>query len=89
MTFSVADRKFEIWHASDVSARDGLGWELFEITPSGRVLLIEIFRHDDLKKIDFATFSRMDIPFEAVEILLHDFNTTGGKDFIDESTWLE
>jgi hypothetical protein len=86
MTFSVADRKFEIWHASDVSTRDGLGWELWELIPSGKTLLIEIFRHDDLKKIDFATFNAIAVPFEAIEVLLEDFKN-GGKDFIDYSQW--
>ncbi|MBC6609684.1 hypothetical protein H8B15_02040 [Hymenobacter sp. BT507] len=86
MAFSISGRKFEIWHASDVSTRDGLGWELWEITSSGRVLLIEIFRHDDLKKIDFATFASVDVPFEVIEILLQDFSK-GGKDFIDYSQW--
>ncbi|MBO0359049.1 hypothetical protein J0X19_13905 [Hymenobacter sp. BT186] len=88
MPFLVANRHFEIHHASDVSTRNGLGWELVEITASGRVLLIEIFRHDALKKIDFATFAAVDIPFEAIEILWHDFITTDGKEFIDESKWL-
>ncbi|MGI4763414.1 MAG: hypothetical protein ACRYF0_22065 [Janthinobacterium lividum] len=81
-TFVVKERSFEIIHASDVSTRDGLGWELWEHQDNNRTLLIEIFRHDDLKEITFSSFHHLNIPFEAIELLLEDFKG-GGKDFID------
>lgn len=84
--FIVQGRSFEIIHASDVNTRDGLGWELWEYRNyenHDRTLLIEIFRHDDLKKITFSSFFNLEIPFEVIEILLEDFEY-GGKDFIDD-----
>ncbi|HEX8349315.1 MAG TPA: hypothetical protein VF598_05095 [Hymenobacter sp.] len=90
MSFTVEDRRFEIIHASDVSTRDGLGWELWEHVDGNRLILFEIFRHDDLKKMEFSTYERADIPLEALEIVLNDFNTNGGRDFIDypdEESW--
>ncbi|MCC3157090.1 hypothetical protein LJ737_07560 [Hymenobacter sp. 15J16-1T3B] len=79
--FVINNRRFQIMGAGDVSNRDGAGWELWEYVDQQWVWLLEIFRHDDLRKIDFATFSPIDIPFEALERLLHSFNTTGGKRF--------
>lgn len=75
-----------IWF-SDISSRDGAGWELWECIGEEKILLIEIFRHDDLKKIDFATFSAVDIPLEAMDHLLNTFNTEGSQNFIDEPEW--
>ena len=80
--FIVKERSFEIIHAGDISTRDGLGWELWEHQNNDRILLIEIFRHDDLKEVTFSSFCHLNIPFEVIEILLEDFKN-GGKDFID------
>jgi hypothetical protein len=82
MGFTVENRQFGIVLASDVNPRDGLGWQLFEYTGSKSVLLLEIFRHDDHKRISFETFAPVDIPLEVLEIVLNSFNTTGGRDFI-------
>ncbi|GGF09614.1 hypothetical protein [Hymenobacter cavernae] len=82
MGFTIDNRRFGLVLASDVNPRDGLGWQLWEYTNRKSVLLLEIFRHDDLKKISFETFEPMDIPYEALEIVLNDFNTTGGRNFI-------
>jgi hypothetical protein len=81
-TFVVKERSFEIIRAGDISTRDGLGWELWEHQDNDRILLIEIFRHDDLKEVTFSSFYHLNIPFEVIEILLEDFKN-GGKDFID------
>ena len=79
--FIIDNRRFQIMVASDVAIRGGLGWELWEYVDQQWQLLVEVFRHDDLRKIDFATFRPVDIPFDALDRLLQDFNTTGGKDF--------
>ncbi|TGE24501.1 hypothetical protein E5K00_04625 [Hymenobacter aquaticus] len=83
MIFTIDNRHFEILHATDIPARDGLAWELWEHTDEGRTMLVEIFRHDDLKRIDFQTFGTSNIPYAALEVILHDFDTTGGKEFMD------
>ncbi|RFP64909.1 hypothetical protein D0N36_11230 [Hymenobacter lapidiphilus] len=80
MPFRIDNRLFRLEIASDVNLRDGLGWELWE----GSSMLVEIFRHDDLKKITFTTFTPVDIPIEALDYLLNDFNTTGGRNFIED-----
>ena len=67
--FVVKERSFAIIHASDVSARDGLGWESWEHHNNNRTLLVELFRHDDLKEATFSSFHHLDIPFEAIELL--------------------
>ncbi|RYU80469.1 hypothetical protein [Hymenobacter persicinus] len=83
MIFTVENRRFEILHATDMPARDGLAWELWEHTNQARTMLVEIFRHDDLKRIDFRTFDTLNIPYAALEAILYDFNTTGGKEFMN------
>ncbi|PJJ60296.1 hypothetical protein [Hymenobacter chitinivorans] len=86
MRFTIGTRQFELQWFSDVSTRNGAGWELWECTGE-KTLLIEIFRHDDLKKIDFATFEAVDIPLAAVDALLKTFNEEGSRSFVDESLW--
>jgi hypothetical protein len=87
MRFTIGNRQFELQWFSDVGTRDGAGWELWEYQDEEKALLIEIFRHDDLKKIDFATFGAVDIPLEAVDALLKTFNEEGSRNFVDESSW--
>ncbi|MCB2410067.1 hypothetical protein [Hymenobacter lucidus] len=87
MSFTVGNRQFELQSFSDVGTRDGAGWELWECKGEEKLLLIEIFRHDDLKKIDFATFEAVDIPLEAVDELLKTFSEEGSRNFVDDSLW--
>lgn len=82
--FYVDNRHFVIMLASDVSSRDGLGWQLHEVVSNELIFLLEIFRHDDLKKVEFFSYDPINIPFEALEKLSTDFNKTGGRDFIDD-----
>lgn len=82
MAFEVKGRLFEIIIASDVRERDGLAWELWELIPGKDALLVEIFRHDDTKAIEFITYSSVSIPFEALEVVINSFNTGGGRKFI-------
>jgi hypothetical protein len=56
---------------------------LWEHTDQGRTMLVEIFRYDDLKRLYFQTFGALNIPYAALEVILHDFNTTGGRGFMD------
>lgn len=78
--FKVGNRSFEIIVASDVD-RDGLGWELWEHLPNDRVFRSEIFRRDDTKTIEYWATEHT-ITFEALERLIKDFNSTGGKDLV-------
>lgn len=82
--FFIDDRHFLIMLASDVSDRDGLGWQLFEIVSGELIFILEIFRHDDLKKIEFISYDPISIPFETLEIIVNSFNTNGGRDFIND-----
>lgn len=80
---SISDnRHLVIVLASDVSSRDGPGWQLHEVISDELIFVLEIFRHDDLKKIEFFSYDPINVPFDALERLIDDFNTTGGRDFI-------
>lgn len=85
--FTVDNRQFEVIVASDTDF-DGLAWELWEdITTErshDRIYLLQIIRHDDSKKIAFKTFESFNIPIEAIEKLFDSFNTTGGRDFMED-----
>ncbi|GAA3941945.1 hypothetical protein [Hymenobacter algoricola] len=81
MLFTIDNRRFEFLMASSVSTRDGMGWELWEYVGGDWNLLIEIFRDDQLRKIDFTAFGNIEVPFAAMEVLLNHFNENGGKDF--------
>lgn len=80
--FEVEGRSFEIIVASDVD-RDGLGWELWEHLPTKRILLSELFRHDDTRTIQYTSFKHA-IPFEVLEKLINNFSSTGGKEFMTD-----
>jgi len=80
--FYIGDRHFLIMLASDVNTRDGLGWQLFETVSNELVLLLELFRNDDSKKMEFVTYSPISIPFEALEVIVNDFSSKGGRDFV-------
>jgi hypothetical protein len=77
MPFEVEYRQYEIVIASDVS-RDGLGCELRDLNTNQ--LLVEIFRDDNLKKIQFYS-SEIDVPFEVIEKLLKAFEERVGREF--------
>jgi hypothetical protein len=77
MSFTIDKKSFEIQIASDI-IRDGLGAELWD--KDKNMMLIEIFRNDRKKTIKF--FSEgVDIPFEAVEMLIKAFDESVGKSF--------
>lgn len=80
--FHVDNRHFVTMLASDVNSRDGLGWQLYEVVSDELIFVLEIFRHDDSKKLEFITYDPVSIPFEALEIVANDFSATGGRDFI-------
>ena len=86
MSFVIRDRRFEVMWFSDVSTRDGAGFDLWEHRGEEKVQLAEVFRHDDLKRFDFSAFE-IDIPLEAIEKLLDTFNAEGGREFVPELEW--
>jgi hypothetical protein len=79
MLFEVENRRYEIITASDV-IRDGLGCELWDADKNQ--MLVEIFRNDNLKKIQFNS-SEMDVPFEVIEKLIKTFEERVGREFQD------
>ena len=75
MEFTLENITYELILASDV-IRDGLGLELWN--KNENKLLIEIFRNDSKKKIEFYS-EKSDLPFEIIEKLLEEF----GRQFQD------
>lgn len=82
MEFKADNRTFEIIVASDVD-RDGLGIELWD--RDNDKMLMEIFRHDDKRKITFFS-EKQEIPLEVLEKYLADFEKRVGKEF-QEDNW--
>ncbi|OUJ74544.1 hypothetical protein [Hymenobacter crusticola] len=81
--FAIDNRQFELVVASNVGTRDGMSWELWDNIKGEWFLLVELFRNDASKKIAFSAFYKVDIPFSALEVLLNNFNSNGGKEFHD------
>ena len=79
MEFIVENINYELITASDV-IRDGLGIELWN--KNENKLLIEIFRNDSKKKIEFYS-EKSDLPFEVIEQLLDTFESKVGRQFQD------
>jgi hypothetical protein len=77
MIFEVENKQYEILIASDIH-RDGLGCELWDIETNQ--LLMEIFRSDMLKKIQYYSVE-INLPFEVIEKLLEVFEKRVGRDF--------
>ena len=79
MEFTLENITYELILASDV-IRDGLGLELWN--KNENKLLIEIFRNDSKKKIEFYS-EKSDLPFEIIEKLLEEFELKVGRQFQD------
>jgi len=77
MHFTIEDRTYSIQIASDI-IRNGLGAELWDFHKN--IMLIEIFRNDSKKKIEFFA-ENVDIPLRAVELLIKEFEKSVGRDF--------
>ena len=69
--------EIEVVIASDVSARDGIGVEIYVHNE----LVVEIFR-DDTKKAREVTLYRKDVPLELVERSIQTFRKEIPWDFI-------
>jgi len=79
MEFTVENITYELITASDI-IRDGLGIELWN--KNEKKMLIEIFRNDSKKKIEFFS-EKSDLPFEIIEHLLDAFESKVGRQFQD------
>ncbi len=77
MRFTVDNITYELITASDI-IRDGLGIELWNINE--KRMLIEIFRNDSKKKIEFYS-EKVDLPFEVIEKLQNVFDLKIGRKF--------
>ncbi len=78
MTFEVDNRKYEILIAS---SQDGLSCELWDVEKNQ--LLIEIFRNDTLKKVEFYS-AEMNISFDVVEKVITTFEKRVGREYLDD-----
>jgi hypothetical protein len=65
--------------ASDV-IRDGIGLEIWE--KSSNSMIIEIFRNDSKRQIEFFS-EKADVPLDLIEKSIEIFNEKIGRDFQD------
>lgn len=79
--FSIEGREYEIIIASDVSSRDGIGAELWSLDTGE--MIVEVFRDDTLRRMTFFVAKTIEIPLEALDILLEAFEDIPGRKFID------
>ncbi|RIH65106.1 hypothetical protein D1164_11000 [Mariniphaga sediminis] len=77
MSITVDNINYKIIIASDI-VRDGLGIELWD--NDRNEIVAEIFRNDNLKKIQISTF-RTDLPLEILEKLINEFDKEIGRNF--------
>ncbi len=75
MEITVDNIRFKTIIASDI-VRNGLGIELWDKDE----IVAEIFRNDNLKKIQISTF-RPDLPLEILEKLITEFDKEIGRNF--------
>jgi len=69
-------RYYLVWKVTDVSERDGYGWELEDVGPSpGRGIMFEIFKDDANDEFTFTAFTDRPMPFE----LVHRFLTEAAR----------
>lgn len=79
MKLTVNKKEYELIIASDV-IRDGIGLEIWE--KSSNSMIIEIFRNDSKRQIEFFS-GKADVPLELIEKGIEIFNEKIGKDFQD------
>ncbi len=78
MEITIDNIRYKTIIASDI-VRNGLGIELWDKDE----IVAEIFRNDNLKKIQFSTF-RIDLPLEILEKLIIEFDKEIGRNFQEE-----
>lgn len=79
MEFAVDKKTYELIVASDIE-RNGVGVELWD--KDNNEMLVEIFRNDNLKQIQFFSTGCF-IPFEVIEKLAREFEESVGRKFQD------
>ncbi|GAB2690269.1 hypothetical protein GCM10011495_12350 [Hymenobacter frigidus] len=71
MLFTVDGIEFEICSMTGTGERDGAGCELWVMNDNlGGQIVMEIFRNDEAKKIEFSSWSDYTVPLAAVENLI-------------------
>jgi hypothetical protein len=68
----INNRKFYLVTAQD-EIRDGIGVEAWEIKNGEKIYMVEIFRNDKKKMVEF-TANVKDFPFEIIKKLIEMFN---------------
>ena len=79
MLLKVDNKEYELIIASDV-IRDGIGLEIWD--KASNSIIIEIFRNDSKKRIDFFS-EKVDVSLELIEKSIEIFNEKIGRDFQD------
>ncbi len=79
MIINVDNKEYELIIASDV-IRDGIGLEIWD--KSTNSMIIEIFRNDSKKRIDFFS-EKVDISLNLIEQVIEMFNERIGREFQD------
>jgi hypothetical protein len=65
-------RHYLVTRFSDVATRDGYGFELEEIGPSGRGMVLEAFWDDTTGRFTFTAVTTEPLPFRLVEQFVAD-----------------
>jgi hypothetical protein len=79
MKLTIDKKEYELIIASDV-IRDGIGLEIWE--KSSNSMIIEIFRNDSKRQIEFFS-EKADVPLDLIEKSIEIFNEKIGRDFQD------
>ena len=77
MKLTVDKKEYKLIIASDV-IRDGIGLEIWE--KSSNSMIIEIFRNDSKRQIEFFS-EKVDVPLDLIEKGIEIFNEKIGRDF--------
>jgi hypothetical protein len=79
MILEIDNKEYELIIASDV-IRDGIGLEIWD--KASNSIIIEIFRNDSKKRIDFFS-EKVDVSLELIEKSIEIFNEKIGRYFQD------
>ena len=79
MKLTIDKKEYELIIASDV-IRDGIGLEIWE--KSSNSMIVEIFRNDSKRQIEFFS-EKADVPLDLIEESIEIFNQKIGRDVQD------
>lgn len=73
MNWTFDGRHYLVTKFSDVSTRDGYGWELEDVAPApGRGSICEVFYDDTIGTFTFAAATTAPVPFELIRTFVNE-----------------